>query len=306
MSRYIVKRSIHAVITLFVVSIVVFMIVRLSGDPVLLLVPDEAPAEDYDEMRKLLRLDEHITVQYVIWMRQVLTGDLGESTTQRLPVATLIIERFPATLQLTALAFTFTLLIGLPIGVYAAAHRGGALDFLARGFAVFGQATPNFWMGIVFIMIFAVWLGWLPAAGREGGIKFLILPAVTIGWFPVAGVMRLTRSSMLEVLNSEYVKLARVKGVRESLVLWKHAFKNAALPVLTYSALIIVFMVRGSVIVETVFAWPGVGRLVLEAVYNRDFPIVQAVVLLFATFFITANLLVDITYAYLNPKIRYS
>ncbi|MCZ6892049.1 MAG: ABC transporter permease [Chloroflexi bacterium] len=306
MSRYIIKRSIHAVITLFVVSIVVFMIVRLSGDPVLLLVPDEAPAEDYEEMRKLLRLDEHITVQYVIWMRQVLTGDLGESTTQRLPVATLIIERVPATLQLTALAFAFTLLIGLPIGVYAAAHRGGALDFLARGFAVFGQATPNFWMGIVFIMIFAVWLGWLPAAGREGGIKFLILPAVTIGWFPVAGVMRLTRSSMLEVLNSEYVKLARVKGVRESLVLWKHAFKNAALPVLTYSALIIVFMVRGSVIVETVFAWPGVGRLVLEAVYNRDFPIVQAVVLLFATFFITANLLVDITYAYLNPKIRYS
>ena len=306
MSRYIVKRSIHAVITLFVVSIVVFMIVRLSGDPVLLLVPDEAPAEDYDEMRKLLRLDEHITVQYVIWMRQVLSGNLGESTTQRLPVTTLVIERFPATLQLTALAFAFTLLIGLPIGVYAAAHRGGALDFLARGFAVFGQATPNFWMGIVFIMIFAVWLGWLPAAGREGGIKFLILPAVTIGWFPVAGVMRLTRSSMLEVLNSEYVKLARVKGVRESLVLWKHAFKNAALPVLTYSALIIVFMVRGSVIVETVFAWPGVGRLVLEAVYNRDFPIVQAVVLLFATFFITANLLVDITYAYLNPKIRYS
>ena len=306
MSKYIIKRSIHALITMFVVSMVVFMIVRLSGDPVLLLVPDEAPAEDYDEMRKLLRLDEHITVQYVIWMRQVLTGDLGESTTQRLPVATLVIERFPATLQLTALAFAFTLLLGLPIGVYAAAHRGGALDFFAKGFAVLGQATPNFWMGIVFIMIFAVWLGWLPAAGREGGVKFLILPAVTIGWFPVAGVMRLTRSSMLEVLNSEYVKLARVKGVRESLVLWKHAFKNAALPVLTYSALIIVFMVRGSVIVETVFAWPGVGRLVLEAVYNRDFPIVQAVVLLFASFFITANLLVDITYAYLNPKIRYS
>jgi len=306
LSKYIVKRSIHALITMFVVSMVVFMIVRLSGDPVLLLVPDEAPAEDYDEMRRLLRLDEHITVQYVIWMRQVLTGDLGESTTQRLPVSTLIIERFPATLQLTALAFTFTLLLGLPIGVYAAAHRGGALDFLARGFAVFGQATPNFWMGIVFIMIFAVWLGWLPAAGREGGIKFLILPAVTIGWFPVAGVMRLTRSSMLEVLSSEYVKLARVKGVRESMVLWKHAFKNAALPVLTYTALIIVFMVRGSVIVETVFAWPGVGRLVLEAVYNRDFPIVQAVVLLFASFFISANLVVDITYAYLNPKIRYS
>ena len=306
MTRYIIKRSIHALITMVVVSMVVFMIVRLSGDPVEVLVPDEAPAEDYEEMRKLLRLDEHITVQYVIWMRNVLTGDFGESTTQRLPVATLVVERFPATLQLTSLAFAFTLLIGLPIGVYAAAYRGSPLDFFARGFAVMGQALPNFWMGIVFILIFAVWLGWLPAAGREGGIEFLILPAVTIGWFPVAGVMRLTRSSMLEVLNSEYVKLARVKGVRESLVLWKHAFKNAALPVLTYSALIIVFMVRGSVIVETVFAWPGVGRLVLEAVYNRDFPIVQAVVLLFASFFITANLLVDITYAYLNPKIRYS
>ena len=306
MARYIIKRSIHALITMVVVSMVVFMIVRLSGDPVEVLVPDEAPAEDYEEMRKLLRLDEHITVQYVIWMRNVLTGDFGESTTQRLPVATLVVERFPATLQLTSLAFAFTLLIGLPIGVYAAAYRGSPLDLFARGFAVMGQALPNFWQGIVFILIFAVWLGWLPAAGREGGIKFLILPAITIGWFPVAGVMRLTRSSMLDVLNSEYVKLARVKGVRESLVLWKHAFKNAALPVLTYSALIIVFMVRGSVIVETVFAWPGVGRLVLEAVYNRDFPIVQAIVLLFASFFITANLLVDITYAYLNPKIRYS
>ena len=306
MARYIIKRSIHALITMVVVSVVVFMIVRLSGDPVEVLVPDEAPAEDYEEMRKLLRLDEHITVQYVIWMRNVLTGDFGESTTQRLPVATLVVERFPATLQLTSLAFAFTLLIGLPIGVYAAAYRGSPLDLFARGFAVMGQALPNFWQGIVFILIFAVWLGWLPAAGREGGIKFLILPAITIGWFPVAGVMRLTRSSMLDVLNSEYVKLARVEGVRESLVLWKHAFKNAALPVLTYSALIIVFMVRGSVIVETVFAWPGVGRLVLEAVYNRDFPIVQAIVLLFASFFITANLLVDITYAYLNPKIRYS
>ena len=306
MGRFIIKRTGHAVITMFVVSMIVFMIVRLSGDPVLLLVPDEAPAEDYEEMRKLLRLDEHITVQYVIWMRKVLVGDLGVSTTQRLPVATLISERFPATLQLTSLAFAFTLILGLPIGVYAAAYRGSPLDLFARAFAVLGQALPNFWLGIVFILIFAVWLGWLPAAGREGGIEYLIMPAVTIGWFPVAGVMRLTRSSMLEVLNSEYVKLARVKGVRESMVLWKHAFKNAALPVLTYSALIIVFMVRGSVIVETVFAWPGVGRLVLEAVYNRDFPIVQSVVLLFAMFFISANLVVDIAYAYLNPKIRYT
>ena len=306
MGRFIIKRTGHAVITMFVVSMIVFMIVRLSGDPVLLLVPDEAPAEDYEEMRKLLRLDEHITVQYVIWMRKVLVGDLGVSTTQRLPVATLISERFPATLQLTSLAFALTLILGLPIGVYAAAYRGSPLDLFARAFAVLGQALPNFWLGIVFILIFAVWLGWLPAAGREGGIEYLIMPAVTIGWFPVAGVMRLTRSSMLEVLNSEYVKLARVKGVRESMVLWKHAFKNAALPVLTYSALIIVFMVRGSVIVETVFAWPGVGRLVLEAVYNRDFPIVQSVVLLFAMFFISANLVVDIAYAYLNPKIRYT
>lgn len=306
MTRYIIKRTGHALLTMFVVSIAVFMIVRLSGDPVEVLVPDEAPAEAYEEVRRLLHLDRHITVQYYIWMSKVLTGDLGESTTQRVPVSTLVVERFPATLQLTALAFAFTLLLGLPIGVYAAAYRGTTLDLFARGFAVLGQALPNFWMGIVFILIFAVWFGWLPAAGREGGIKFIILPAITIGWFPVAGIMRLTRSSMLEVLNSEYVKLARVKGVRESLVLWKHAFKNAALPVLTYTALVIIFMIRGSVIVETVFAWPGIGRLVLEAVYNRDFPIVQAVVLMFAFFFITANLLADILYAYLNPKIRYS
>jgi peptide/nickel transport system permease protein len=305
MTRYIIRRSIHALITLFIVSIAVFMIVRLSGDPVEVLVPDEAPAEAYEEVRRMLHLDEHITVQYYIWMSKVLVGDFGESTTQRIPVTTLILERFPATLQLTVIALLITVFIGLPIGVYSAAYRGTTMDLLARGFAVLGQALPNFWLGIVFILIFAVWLDWLPAAGREGGFEFMIMPAVTLGWFPVAGVMRLTRSSMLEVLNSEYVKLARVKGVRESLVLWKHAFKNAALPVLTYSALILIFMVRGSVIVETVFAWPGVGRLVLESVYNRDFPIVQAVVLLFASFFITANLAVDILYAYLNPKIRY-
>lgn len=289
---------------MFVVTIIVFGMVRLSGDPLNVLVPDEAPQEVYDEMRILLGLDKPVPVQYLIWIGKILRFDFGKSTTQRISVSTLIVERFPATFQLTALAFAVTLLIGLPIGVYAAAYRGTFLDSFARGFAVLGQAVPNFWLGIVFIMIFAVILGWLPAGGR-GDWKSIILPAITLGWAPVAGIMRLTRSSMLEVLGTEYVKLARIKGVREPVVQWKHAFKNAALPVLTFASLILIIMARGSVIVETVFAWPGVGRLVLEGVYNRDFPIVQAIVLMFSSWFIFGNLLVDIGYAYLNPKIRY-
>ena len=178
------------------------------------------------------------------------------------------------------------------------------LDALARGFAVLGQAQPNFWTGIIFILVFAVYLGWLPAGGKSGW-NSVILPAVTLGWLPVAGVMRLTRSGMLQVLNSEYVKLARIKGVSEVQVLWKHALRNAALPVLTYSSLVFISMITGSIITETVFAWPGIGRLVLEAVVNRDFPIIQAIVLMFSAWYIIGNLLIDITYAYLNPKVRY-
>ena len=294
----------QAIISMFVVSIAVFGVVRLSGDPLQLLLPDEAPPEQYEQMKKLLHLDRPIVVQYGEWISRMAVGDLGTSTSARVPVVKLIRERLPNTLQLAAVAFAFTLAFGLTVGVYAAAFRGTVLDALARGFAVLGQAQPNFWTGIIFILVFAVYLGWLPAGGKSGW-ESVILPAITLGWLPVAGVMRLTRSSMLQVLNSEYVKLARIKGVNEFQVLWKHSLKNAALPVLTYSSLVFISMITGSIITETVFAWPGIGRLVLTAVVNRDFPIIQGVVLMFSAWYIVGNLLIDITYAYLNPKVRY-
>lgn len=304
MGAFIAGRLVQAIISMFVVSIAVFGVVRLSGDPLQLLLPDEAPPEQYEQMKKLLHLDRPIVVQYGEWISRMAVGDLGTSTSARVPVVKLIRERLPNTLQLAAVAFAFTLAFGLTVGVYAAAFRGTVLDALARGFAVLGQAQPNFWTGIIFIFVFAVYLGWLPAGGKSGW-ESVILPAITLGWLPVAGVMRLTRSSMLQVLNSEYVKLARIKGVNEFQVLWKHSLKNAALPVLTYSSLVFISMITGSIITETVFAWPGIGRLVLTAVVNRDFPIIQGVVLMFSAWYIVGNLLIDITYAYLNPKVRY-
>ena len=304
MSQFILRRFIQALVSMFIVTVFVFGIVRLSGDPLQLILPEEAPPEKYEEMARLLYLDKPIHVQYLRWMSGVLKGDFGTSTRLQVPVSTLIGEGLPNTIQLTAVAFVFTLVVGLTVGIYAAANRGSRLDVISRSVAIIGMAVPNFWLGIILIMIFAVYLGWLPAGGK-GDWTSVILPALTLGTFPVAGLMRLTRSSMIEVLDSEYVKLARIKGVKESLVLWKHAFKNAALPVLTFASLYLVLMLRGSVITETVFAWPGIGRLVLDAILNRDFPVVQAVVLMFSSWFIFSNLLLDVLYAYVNPKIRF-
>ena len=304
MGRFIASRLVQAVISMFVVTVFIFGAVRLSGDPLQVLLPVEAPPEQYEEMRKLLYLDRPVHVQYWKWVSRVAVGDLGMSTSGRIPVRDLIWERLPNTLQLAGVAFAFTLFFGLTVGVYAAAYRGTTLDMLARSFAVLGQAQPNFWTGIVSILVFAVLLGWLPAGGKSGWSS-IILPAVTLGWLPVAGLMRLTRSSMLQVLNSEYVKLARIKGVSEFHVLWKHSLKNAALPLLTYSGLVFIGLITGSIVTETVFAWPGMGRLVFSAIVERDFPTVQGVVLIFSAWYILASLLVDIAYAYLNPKIRY-
>ena len=304
MSRYILNRAGQALIALFVVTILVFSMVHLSGDPLQVLVPDEAPPEIYEEFRQLLHLDEPIPIQYMRWIGGILTGDFGKSTTKRVPVSQLIGDRLPATLQLAGAGFAFMLVIGLSVGVYAAAFRGSAFDTLARSFAVLGQALPSFWLGLVLILIFAIWWDVFPAGGKSGWSS-VVLPGFALGWYPAAGVMRLTRSSMIEVLDAEYVKLARIKGVSERKVLWVHAFKNAALPVLTFSATFLVLMLRGAIIIEMVFSWPGIGRLVLEAVFNRDFPIVQAITLMFSSWFILGNLLVDIGYAYLNPRIRY-
>jgi len=306
MKRYILTRVAQAVLCIIAVSVIVFLLSRLTGDPLDLLLPIDATEQDRAILSKELGLDKPLVAQYFIFIGNALKGDFGDSVASGIPTTTMVRARIPATAQLAASAMFISLLISVPIGVYSARRRGGVFDFMARMLAVLGQSIPSFFLGIILIYILAVTLGWLPVAGREGwNLKFLVLPSIALGWGISAGIMRLTRSSMLEVLDSDYVKLARIKGVSEFKVTWKHAFKNAAIPVLTYSAVIFAILLGGTVVIEQVFAWPGVGQLVVESVTRRDFPIVQTVVMLLCTIFIFTNLVVDILYGYLNPKIRY-
>ncbi len=305
MQRYIVGRLVQSIVSLFVVSVVVFVLVRMSGDPIQIMMPAEASQADIDLMRAHLGLDRPWPVQYWRFVSQAVQGDFGRSVRFRRPAMELIAERYLATLELGGLAVLIVIGVALPVGVYSAVRRGSRLDYTARAFAALGQAVPPFWLGMVLVLIFGVLLGLLPTSGH-GTPLHVILPGITLGWFAVAGLMRLTRSSMLDVLGSEYVKLARIKGLPERQVIWKHAFKNAALPVVTFAALLFVALLNGSIITETVFSWPGLGLLVIEAVDSRDYPIVQAVVMCLSAMYIGVNLLVDVLYAYLNPKIRYS
>ena len=305
MQRYIIGRVIQSIVSMFVVSVIVFALVRLSGDPIQIMMPAEASKADIELMRAHLGLDRPWAVQYWRFATQAFQGDFGRSVRFRRPALDLVTERYGATLELGGLAVLIVIAVALPVGVYSAVHRGSALDYAARVFAALGQAMPPFWFGLVLVLIFGVLLHLLPTSGR-GTPLHVLLPGITLGWFAVAGLMRLTRSSMLDVLGSEYVKLARIKGLPERRVIWRHAFKNAALPVVTFAALLFVALLNGSIIVETVFGWPGLGLLVIEAVDSRDYPIVQTVVLFLSAMYIGVNLLVDILYAYLNPKIRYS
>ncbi len=305
MQRYIVGRLLQSIVSMFVVSVVVFALVRLSGDPIQIMAPPEATEADIKIMRAYLGLDRPWPIQYGRFVTRALQGDFGQSVRFRRPALDLILERYGATFELGGLAVLIVIVVALPVGVYAAVRRGTALDYAARAFAALGQAVPPFWLGLLLVLVFGVLLHLLPTSGR-GTPLHIILPGITLGWFAVAGLMRLTRSSMLDVLGSEYVKLARIKGLPERRVIWKHAFKNAALPVVTFAALLFVALLNGSIIIETVFSWPGLGLLVIEAVDSRDYPIVQTVVLFLSAMYIGVNLLVDILYAYLNPKIRYS
>jgi len=305
MQRFIIGRVVQSIVSMFVVSVVVFALVRLSGDPIQIMMPAEASKADIELVRAHLGLDRPWTVQYWRFLTQALQGDFGRSVRFRRPALDLVAERYGATLELGGLAVLIVIAVALPVGVYSAVHRGSPLDYAARAFAALGQAVPPFWLGLVLVLIFGVMLHLLPTSGR-GTPLHVLLPGITLGWFAVAGLRRLTRSSMLDVLGSEYVKLARIKGLPERRVIWRHAFKNAALPVVTFAALLFVALLNGSIIVETVFGWPGLGLLVIEAVDSRDYPIVQTVVLFLSAMYISVNLLVDILYAYLNPKIRYS
>jgi peptide/nickel transport system permease protein len=305
MQRYIARRFLQSLLALWVMSLVVFSLARVTGNPLDVMLPLEAGPEEYERVSKHWGLDKPLYAQYTIFLTKALQGDFGNSWKWHGYTAMgLVGQRLPATLQLAGFALLISIAIALPIGVLAAVMKGTVWDSAAKIIALLGQSLPGFWLGIVLMWIFAVHLGWFPTSGR-GGIQYMILPAITLGWFQVAVLMRLVRSSMLEVLDSEFVKLTRIKGVPEWKVIWKHCLRNASIAPLTFFAIIAGVLMTGSVVTESVFSWPGTGLLVVDAVRARDFQVVQAVVIVFAGIFIFTNLMVDILYAYLDPRIRY-
>jgi peptide/nickel transport system permease protein len=289
---------------LFLLSVTIFLFVRVTGDPTVLLVEPGASKADLDALRHDLGLDRSLLVQYGTFMRDLARGDFGRSFYYRTPVLELYVSRLPNSLLLAAAAMVFSLLIGIPSGIMAAVRVGGWWDSAGKIFALLGLSMPSFWVGLLLILFFSVYLGWLPSSG-SGTALHVLMPAFALGWYFAAAHMRLARSSMLEVLGSEYVKLARLKGLPEMRVIAKHAFKNALIPVLTLAGINLVLMVNVAVVVETVFAWPGIGRLLYEGIAFRDFPVVQAVVLLGGSMIVVVNLVIDLLYAVIDPRIRY-
>jgi len=304
MQRYILVRLLQAIITLLILSLAVFLSVQLTGDPATYLLGPESTDADYEQLKKNMGLDKPLVVQYGLFLSKVVRLDFGDSHISKLPARKELFERFPATLQLAGAAFLLSMVVGIPLGILSAIKRDSIFDTLGKFFAVVGIAAPSFWLAIMLILLFGAILGWLPTFGR-GGLDHLILPAFVLSWSSMAGVLRLSRSSMLEVMDSEYVKFARIKGLSERLVIYKHALKNACIPVLTFSGLTLAGLLNGSVAIEVIFAWPGIGRLMLQGINQRDFPIVQATVLAAGFFYIFTALAVDILYAYVNPRIRY-
>ncbi len=317
MRRYLVRKLIFAIITLIVATIFVFGLSRLAGDPLLLFAKPGGygmSQERIDQLSQKLGLDKPLIVQYLVWLGRVLTGDFGQTIVSETSVSKLIWERAAPTLQLAVASFILSILMGVPLGVLSAVKRGSMSDYVSRTIALVGQAAPIFWVCIMAILLFAVTLDWLPVgtSGPDGvsfwtwaKFKYLIMPAFALGWGPAAALLRLTRSAMLEVLDSEYVTLARAKGTNYNVVIWKHAFRNAILQPLTTSAIVLASFVTGAVVVERIFAWPGVGQLMTDAVWNNDFPTLTSTVLVFTAVFVATNFLADMLYGVLNPVIRY-
>lgn len=304
MVRYLIRRGVHSLLVLVGVSLLVFVLMRLTGDPVFLLLPPDASQEQVERLRADLGLDEPIPVQYGRFLLNAFQGDFGTSYRTGQPAVEMVMDRVPATLALAGVAAAITVIIAVPVGIVSAKYRYTWIDDFGRGLALFGQAVPSFWLGIMLILIFSVRLGWLPPFG-SGSWKHLILPGFTLGAYSAAIISRLLRSTLLEVLNADYIRTARAKGLTDQAVLYRHALKNAALPVVTMFGLQVGVLFGGAVITEFVFAYPGMGRLVLQAIGNRDFAVVQAFVLLVTVIIIAANVTVDMLYAVLDPRIKY-
>jgi peptide/nickel transport system permease protein len=304
MQRYVIQRLGRTLIALWGVSTIVFIVLRLSGDPAVLLLPQEASVEDVLRLRQDLGLDDPFLVQYLRFLGSSALGDFGESLRHREPAMTLVVSHLWATIELSLAAFGLAVLVAVPIGILAAVRPNSLYDHAVLTLALLGQSAPTFWIGIMLILAFGLGLRWFPIGGR-GSWSHLVLPAITLGAFAMASIARLTRSAMLEVIRLDYINTARAKGLRESRVIWKHALKNAAIPVVTIMGLQFGALLGGAVVTETVFSWPGIGRLAIQGIYNRDYPVVQATVFIAAVFFVGINCVVDLLYTILDPRIRY-
>jgi len=305
MKRYILRRLIHSVLTLIGITLFTFVLLRMvPGDPARLILPENASQAEVQQMRKLLGLDRPLYVQYFLYLRDLLRADFGTSFQYGVPAIEPVLERLPQTIRLSLSAAALTIAVAVPAGILAAVRRQTLFDLGAMLAAIFGQSVPNFWLGLMLILVFSVHMRWLPVSGATTWWHY-VLPTVTLAAYLMALVARLTRSSMLEVLRQDYVRTARAKGLAQRVVLWRHALKNAAIPIVTVVGMQIGTLLGGAVVTETVFNWPGIGKLVIDAIWRRDYPIVQAVLLLSAFAFVAINLLVDLLYTYLDPRIRY-
>jgi ABC-type dipeptide/oligopeptide/nickel transport system permease component len=304
MLPYLLKRLWHTVFVVIGISMISFFFIHLSGDPVMLMLPADASHQEIETLREQLGFNDPIPKQYLRFAWQAVRGDFGKSLYYKVPAMELILERLPASLELAMAAMLIALLVAVPIGIISAVHRGSLLDMGSMLGALFGLSMPHFWLGIMLVLLFSVHLGWLPTSGR-GTLAHLVMPSLALGMSLMAMFARLTRSVMLEVLSLDYIRTARSKGLREPLVVYKHALKNALIPIVTVAGMQFGFLLGGTVIIETVFAWPGVGRLVVQAIFNRDYPLVQATVLVLSVIFVAVNFLVDMLYMYLDPQISY-
>jgi peptide/nickel transport system permease protein len=317
MLKFLTRRILRALIALWGIVTIVFITMRLSGDPVPLMLPPDAPTAEMNRVRAELGLDQPIPVQYVVFIGNVLRGDLGRSIHMRQPAIEIAIERLPATIELALVAFALAVVVALPAGLISAAKRDSIWDNLAMLFALIGQSAPTFYIGIMLILVLGLQLGWFPVSGRGQGswlnpadwptmLMHVILPAITLGAFAMASIARLTRSAVLDVMRQDYIRTARAKGLNDVAVLVRHNLKNAAIPVVTIMGLQFGTLLGGAVVTETVFSWPGIGLLAIKSIGSRDYPIVQSAVLLVAMAFVFVNLLVDLAYGWLDPRIRYA
>ena len=311
MIQFVTRRVVLGIIALLIAMLIVFSLSRLKGDPRYFFIGEDSVGLDpavWEAWGKKLNLDKPVPIQFALWIGDILTGDFGDSVTLQRPVLSAIREKAPNTIQLGLVAWLMGTLVGVPLGVFSATNRGQMLDYVFRGFALFGQSVPIFWLALVMIFVFAVNLGWLPSGTKGEGIaiKNFVMPAIALAWFPAASYLRITRTAMLEILDSEFIKFARAKGVAQAPVRWKHAFRNAIIPPLTLSVFVLFGLLNGTIIIETVFAWPGLGRLAINALWATDYPLLAGLTMIYGVAFVVLIISLDIVYAWLDPRIKYN